>query len=63
MLNGGFFDWHKNISASFLAENGKVKCSNQMNNGPDFHPTVAAFGVTFDGKMETEYIYSYGDKH
>ena len=34
-----------------------------MNNGPDFHPTVAAFGVTFDGKMETEYIYSYGDNH
>ena len=53
----------KNISASFLAENGKVKCPNEVNTGNNFHPTVGAFGITFDGKFETQYIYSYDSNY
>lgn len=59
-LNGGYFDMTKNISASFLAERGKVKTPNNINGGNNVHPTVGAFGITAEGNFETEYIYSYG---
>jgi hypothetical protein len=41
----------KNISASFLAEKGKVKTPNGINGGTNIHPTVGAFGVTTQGKF------------
>lgn len=50
----------KNISASFLAENSKVKSKNSINEGTNVHPTVSAFGLTKDGKFEGEFVYSYG---
>ena len=50
----------KNISASFLAEKGRVKCANQANTEANFNPTVGAFAQTKEGKFSTEYIYSYG---
>jgi hypothetical protein len=60
VINGGYFDMQKNISASFLAENWKVKAKNSINEGANIHPTVSAFGLGFDGRYAAEYIYSYG---
>jgi hypothetical protein len=31
VINGGFFDMVNNVSASFLAENGRVKSKNGIN--------------------------------
>lgn len=53
----------QNISSSFLAEHGKVVCPNAINSNGKNHPTVGAFGVTAEGKFETEYIYSYGEHY
>lgn len=50
----------KNVSASFLAEKGKVISKNTVNEAENKHPTVGAFGLTSDGKIAAEYIYSYG---
>ena len=60
VINGGFFDMTQNTSASFLAENGKVKSKNTFNTATNLNPTVGAFGQAFTGKFQTEYIYSYG---
>lgn len=51
-----------NTSASFLAENWKVKSKNEVNQTPKNHPTVGAFGLTGDSKFTAEYIYSYGNE-
>lgn len=51
----------QNTSASFLAENWKVKSNNTVNQTPKNHPTVGAFGLTGDSKFTAEYIYSYGN--
>lgn len=48
-----------NISASFIAERGRVKNKNDINEDATHHPTVGAFGLTKSGAFETEYIYSY----
>ena len=50
----------QNTSASFLAENGKVKSKNSINEGTNAHPTVGAFGLTKNGIFQTEFVYSYG---
>jgi exopolysaccharide biosynthesis protein len=63
VINGGYFNMVENISASFLAEHGKVICPNGINSNTKNHPTVGAFGVTAEGHFEAEYIYSYGDQH
>lgn len=60
VINGGYFDMVNNVSASFLAESGRVKSKNGINEATNVHPTVGAFGMTPEGKFETEYIYSYG---
>lgn len=49
-----------NISSSFIAEKGRVKNKNDINENDKNHPTVGAFGLTKTGKWETEFIYSYG---
>jgi len=43
----------QNISASFLAEKGKVKTPNNVNSGKNKSPTVGAFGLSPSGKFET----------
>ena len=63
VINGGYFNMVENISSSFLAERGKVICPNAINDNTKIHPTVGAFGVTAEGKFETEYVYSYGANH
>lgn len=51
MINGGYFNMQLNISASFIAEKGRVKNKNDINSGGNNnHPTVGAFGLTKDGK-------------
>lgn len=45
VINGGYFDMQKNISASFLAEEWKVKSKNSINEANNNHPTVGAFGL------------------
>jgi hypothetical protein len=51
VINGGYFDMTQNISASFLAENGKVKSKNSINSAINLNPTVGAFGQNFTGKF------------
>jgi hypothetical protein len=41
----------KNVSASFLAEKGKVKSGNGVNFANNIYPTVGAFGLTPQGKF------------
>lgn len=60
VLNGGYFNMQLNVSASFIAEKGKVINKNEINQNDKNHPTVGAFGLTKTGQFETEYIYSYG---
>ena len=51
VLNGGYFNMQLNVSASFIAEKGRVKNKNDINEGGNNHPTVGAFGLTKDGKF------------
>ena len=41
----------KNISASFIEENGRVKNNNTINSNENLHPTIGAVGLTYDGKF------------
>lgn len=40
------------ISSSFVAENFKVKSKTTFNEVTNKHPTVGAFGLTADGRLE-----------
>lgn len=44
VINGGYFDMQKNISSSFLAEGGRIKTRNTINEAINYYPTVGAFG-------------------
>ena len=41
----------KNTSSSFLCEQSRIKTRNAINEEPDKHPTVGAFGLATDGKL------------
>ena len=51
VINGGYFDMAKNVSASFLAEKGKVRSANTVNFAKNIFPTVGAFGLNSLGKF------------
>ena len=53
VLNGGYFNMGLNISASFIAQKGKVLSKNDINENDKNHPTVGAFGVTKAGTFES----------
>ena len=59
VINGGYFNMAKNTSSSFLCEQSRIKTRNTINEAADKHPTVGAFGLTDDGKLSAEFIYSY----
>jgi len=40
-----------NTSASFLAEKGRIKSKNTINERTNQHPTVGAFGLTKDNRF------------
>lgn len=60
VINGGYFDMTLNVSASLLAENGRIKSKNSINEGVNHYPTVGAFGLNENNTFAAYYVYSFG---